>query len=346
MEKLFLQLMGRPFMAPEGEGANGGGGNSGNGAGSEGGQPAGDGKPSAADIAGRSGGVFGAGKGQPEAKGQAAAGDDGVDPASKPKSGAGAARPEHIPEKFWNADKGEARIDDIAKAYSKLEGEFARLRTEKGVPKDVPAAADGYLKEGVPLPEGTKLDRIGDVPKDDPLVNAFRETALKHKLAPEIAAGIASDILVAMNGLLPAPRSPDDILADLGDGGRALADGLMVWLEGQYRSGTLSEQELDYAFQNFGQDAIGIRLLGKLREQTGEKPIPLGAPVGEGLPSVEEWYAMHRDPRYSSDPAFREKVEALGEKVIGTQAAGESLPGVGLPPPRGVDRRERGATQR
>ena len=35
------------------------------------------------------------------------------------------ARPEHIPEKFWNAETGETNIDDLAKSYNNLEKFFS-----------------------------------------------------------------------------------------------------------------------------------------------------------------------------------------------------------------------------
>jgi hypothetical protein len=42
-------------------------------------------------------------------------------------------RPEHIPEKFWDAEKGEVRVEEMAKSYAELE------RTRSTPPKQEPA---------------------------------------------------------------------------------------------------------------------------------------------------------------------------------------------------------------
>jgi len=46
-------------------------------------------------------------------------------------------RPEFLPEKFWDPENGEPRIEALANSYSELE---RRL----GTPQDVPSSADGY----------------------------------------------------------------------------------------------------------------------------------------------------------------------------------------------------------
>src|SRR3546814_4616791 len=35
---------------------------------------------------------------------------------------AATARPEHVPETFWDADAGRVRVDDLARAYAELAG--------------------------------------------------------------------------------------------------------------------------------------------------------------------------------------------------------------------------------
>lgn len=59
-------------------------------------------------------------------------------------------RPEHIPEKFWDAEKGTVRVDDLVKSYSELEGKFRagehKQEATEEAPKDAP-------KDGLEVPK-------------------------------------------------------------------------------------------------------------------------------------------------------------------------------------------------
>lgn len=357
MTKLIERLLGRPFMAPGDEGGGGDGGNSGAGAdvsgasggadvggngsaatGTEGGAAKGS---AAAEIAARAGGAFAA-KSAAKAGNGAASEDDGVDPATKP---GGQERPEHIPEKFWDAKTKAAKTDDIAKAYTALEAAHTKLKGERGWGKAGDKPED-YVSDWK-VPADAKLDRIREIDaKTDPAMGAFRKVAHKHRLPVDVASALALDFLTELNPIMEAPQTEADIIKDLGEGGAQLRDELGTWLAGHFDSKTFSESELEWAFKNFGKDATGVRVLAKVREMMGEKPIPLapGKQAGD-IPSVEEWYAMGRDPRIATDVAFREKWEALGEIVNGSEPAGTSIAGIGMPPPRKVDRRERAPTR-
>lgn len=61
-------------------------------------------------------------------------------PATPPAANTLPARPEYIPEKFWNADKGEVNIVELAKAHRHAESEGSRLAQQlaESRKKDVP----------------------------------------------------------------------------------------------------------------------------------------------------------------------------------------------------------------
>src|SRR5687768_2714090 len=50
-------------------------------------------------------------------------------------------RPDHIPEKFWDADKGEVRLEAMAKSYAELE-------KSKGKPQEEPKQEEQKAPEG------------------------------------------------------------------------------------------------------------------------------------------------------------------------------------------------------
>lgn len=58
----------------------------------------------------------------------------GEDDAGDEGGGDKTKRPDHIPEKFWDAEKGEVRLDALLKAQQDAERELSRLRNSKGKP--------------------------------------------------------------------------------------------------------------------------------------------------------------------------------------------------------------------
>lgn len=246
----------------------------------------------------------------------------------KPKDDGKGKRPDHIPEKFWDAEKGVVKTDEMAKAYATLETAHGKLKgAQKGTVPEKPE--DYFGKEGLVKPEGA--DRVRDFAPDDPAVKAVAIAAQKAGVTKEQLAVLAPEFLTALNEFLPEPLDMEAEMESLGKGGPALVSGLKIWLDGLHDSGELSADELKFAY-GFGSTAIGVRTLNKLRSQTGAKPIPMDLPSGDALPSADELYAMKRDPRYKNDPAFRDKVERQFEEVFGNEAAGSSQPGLGVPP--------------
>jgi thiazole synthase ThiGH ThiG subunit len=80
------------------------------------------------------------------------------------------------------------------------------------------------------------------------------------------------------------------------------------WANGLFNKGVFNEEELE-AFKQSAGTAAGIRAMQKLRRFYGEAKIPVAQPSDEGVPTVEELYAMVGKPEYQSDPAFRSKVQ-------------------------------------
>jgi len=78
------------------------------------------------------------------------------DPAADPAADDGKPqRPDNIPEKFWDAEKGEVRLDELAKSYAELE----KAKSEAPAPK-VEGTEGAAPKEGEGAPgEGEKGDK-------------------------------------------------------------------------------------------------------------------------------------------------------------------------------------------
>ena len=70
-------------------------------------------------------------------------------------------------------------------------------------------------------------------------------------------------------------------------------------------------------FKVMGGTAKGIAALEKIRSAYEGRVPTDSAPVGNA-PSKTELYAMVGDPKYNTDPAYREKVEKMFQASFGT----------------------------
>ena len=118
-------------------------------------------------------------------------------------------------------------------------------------------------------------------------------------------------------------------LGKLGEGGTALMEGIHTWLGGMQARGTISEAEFKEAME-LGKYASGIKFLAKMRELTGEQPIPI-IPSQEGAElSDEELYALVGTEKYNSEQGERDRVRKLFIARFGTEPGGTSPKGLGV----------------
>ncbi len=207
--------------------------------------------------------------------------DDDADPDKKePVEGE---RPEHIPEKFWDADKGEPKLEDMAKAYSTLEAAHTKLKASKGIkPPDSP---DEYFDADKPFEVPQEADRVV-VEADDPGLKGYAKIAHKHGLTKDQMQGVAKDFMIEMNQHMPEPYDAEAERAKLGKNGEAVVETNRVWIEGLYESKMLKPEHVTAAYK-LSETAAGVEMLNIFRGMTGEKPIPLSANVGATMTKAE-----------------------------------------------------------
>jgi hypothetical protein len=212
-------------------------------------------------------------------------------------------RPGFLPEKFWDPEKKEARLADMAKSYAELEKNF-KLGKHK-------APMDGKYS----------MDVFGsEVPESDPLRQAYVEWATKYGLSQgafDELAGKVKELRASQEQEFQVSYKAER--AALGQNADAIITSMTDWARGFVRSGVWSLEDFE-EFKIMGGTAAGMRALMKLRESY-EGRIPLRDTVpSSDAPSREELDAMVGDPRYVSDAAFRAKVTAGFEKLYGTGA--------------------------
>jgi hypothetical protein len=199
-------------------------------------------------------------------------------------------RPEYFPEKFWNDEDGPD-VEGLVKSYREMEKNFSQGKHKAPEEYDISFAEQS------------------GIPQDDPLMERFSSWAKEHGVSQAAFEALAKDYIdMEMSSL---EQYKVDVQAEkdkLGPDADQIIKSTAEWANGLFNKGVFNEEELE-AFKQSAGTAAGVRAMQKLRRFYGEAKIPVAQPSDEGVPTVEELYAMVGKPEYKSDPAFRSKVQ-------------------------------------
>lgn len=213
-----------------------------------------------------------------------------------PAAAAPAERPEWMPENFWK--DGNADYEGLAKSWRDLRGKISKGEHN--------APADGKYK----------LESFGDNADENPMANTLagwaNDNGLSQAQFDDLVGKLQTQAKELMSGEFVDPAEE---MKKLGPNGRAMVDGMVDWARGLVNKGVWSAEDFD-EFKIMGGTARGLNALVKIREAyEGRVPIE-SAPI-DGAPTKEELYQMVGDPKYKTDPAYRQKVERLFNQVMG-----------------------------
>lgn len=256
-------LLRRFVMAPEDGGA--GGGADPNAAGSGADPAAGAGGAGGGDGGGTIFDAAGAGDPQPGADG-------------KP------ARPDYVPEQFWDAEKGEVRTEQMARSWSDFRGKISRGEGK------LPEAPEGYT---LPAVEGVPADLIA---ADDPLWVATRAAAheagvtdsqMQALLKPYLAAAAKAQGVQPDAEAAKAARQAawNEEMTKLGPNGRQMVRDVGARIDGMANRGALTAEEAA-SLKSVG-NAAGVRALAKMLEATGAPSIPTEAMQADAMTQAD-----------------------------------------------------------
>lgn len=230
-----------------------------------------------------------------------------------------AARPDWLPEKFWDGDGKAAKVEDLAKSYAALE-------TWKGTKAEtLKAEVLAALREGVPeKPDGYALE----LPKDllppgfeaqinpaDPFLAQMRQTFHDLGAKPEQFNAAAGAFLQWQVANMP------DVAAEkmkLGEGADERLGAVDMWL-----AKSLAEPEYKAVMNGMvtAEGVLAMEKLMKLATGGGMQGVPGG---GNAALTAEEAAGMVADPDYRLDnPRGAQLRRQFGEFV----AKGGKLPG-------------------
>ena len=204
-------------------------------------------------------------------------------------------RPDNVPEKFWDKEKGETRIDDVFKSLNELEKKLSQGKHK---------APEEYDYE--------ILDKNGWT-KDDPVVGKFTEWSKANNISQENFNEIVSEVIeIAGQGEAQEKINSQKELEKLGNNGKGVLKQNLDWIEGKVNQGVFTREEADI-IDGWGKTAEGIKLISKIKNLTGDlSPIPIVDDV-EAKESDDDFTArmdsMMSDERYGNDMDYTRKVE-------------------------------------
>jgi len=193
------------------------------------------------------------------------------------------------------------------------------------VPEGVP---DKFVKDGEVDVEGlaksyTELEVAKDhkVPEDDPVLQTYATWAKEAGISQEHFDQLAEQIL--QNGEDTEQQVVFDRDAEmkrLGPQADKIIDDQIDWARRLVKSGYWGEDDFE-EFKVWGGTASGVKAMMSMRRFYNDiTTIPVSvSPDAAALPSKEECYQMVKDPKYSTDPAYRAKVEKTFAAVFGTE---------------------------
>ena len=211
------------------------------------------------------------------------------DPPAGSAGGDKPARPEKLPEQFWDADAGAIKLDDLAGRLAELE-EVARLDGERKA--QIPKAPGEYtldLPADLKLPEGYAWK----VNKDDPVLQEFQKIAHEAGMTNADFQRLSGTYAKALSSQIAAQ---DAVLAaefkSLGDRAAERVGAVTNAIGAQFGAETL--KRLTPVFDTVGAGALvevfEALLEGRLKS-SGSPTSANGGSSGSGI-SSEQWAAM------------------------------------------------------
>ena len=207
-------------------------------------------------------------------------------------------RPDYIPEKFWNAETNEVRVEGLAKSYAEMEksrGNIEGLREqwESERLSIRPETPDAYA-----LPNNEALDM--DALAASPIVSLWRQAAHEAALPQEAFERVINDYAQAEIDAMQARQANE--IQKLGENASDRTTAVRLWAEKTFKDGEL------LSVQRIATDADGVQALERIMGALSERGIDVGISEGAGqeesyediqklMQSKEYYDSSRRDPK-------------------------------------------------
>ena len=222
-------------------------------------------------------------------------------------------KPEYVQDKFWDADRKEVNLENLASSYNALEKKLGS-RTEdlsKQVREDIEqerlSKTPEEYKVNLPeLPENVDVS----VSDDMEIVQWWKATAKKNGLSQE---QFDEGVNTFVNNAIATLPDVNVEMDKLGDSAKERVEAAELWSKKH-----LSPEAYN-TFSSIAATADGVKAIEEIMKLTKDSPIPTTPTQVSVTPNQDDLKSMLQDPRYwdssKRDPAYVKRVTELYEKA-------------------------------
>lgn len=216
-----------------------------------------------------------------------------------------AQKPAGLPDKFWDAAKGQVRLEALIQSYRALERRLSSAPPET-IPTESAATAPPQPTGAPARPEDYRIEADPTLLRVDPEVNALLHAEGFTERQAQLVYDLAAEVLSPIARRLAAQAASAGDRAKL----EAHFGGPERWAEVRRQLKRWAEGKLpDDAYKALASSYEGVLALHRMMERK-EEPAPLSeADAPAGL-SEEQLRRKMRDPRYwrERDPTILREV--------------------------------------
>lgn len=226
-------------------------------------------------------------------------------------------KPEYVQDKFWDADRKEVNLENLASSYNALEKKLGS-RTEdlsKQVRQDLEQERLGKVPEeynlNVPeLPENVDVS----VSDDMEIVQWWKDTAKQNGLSQE---QFDEGVKVFIDNAMATLPDVNAEMEKLGDNSKERIEAAELWSKKN-----LSPEAYN-TFSSVASTAEGVKAIEEIMKMTKDSPMPTTPTQVSVTPDLVDLKSMMNDPRYydsnKRDDGYVKRVTELYEKAYQTK---------------------------
>jgi hypothetical protein len=221
------------------------------------------------------------------------------------------ARPEHVPEKFWNAEKGEVNVDALLKSYGELEKTRSTTTetpkpTDPAAPPKIPENTDEAAKQAV---ENAGLD-WGKLETKLAETGSLEDSDIEALVKGGVPKSIVDNYLTLIKN--ESARQTEQAHAHVG--GEEKMTEMLGWAAKNLSAAEIAQYNKMLATRDGWKPALDVisAKMAAASKTAGEPNLrtPSGGnpPGGEGYRSRADMMKDMSSPEYQTNPGFRAQV--------------------------------------
>lgn len=223
-------------------------------------------------------------------------------------------KPEYIQDKFWNAERNEVNLENLASSYNSLESKLGS-RTED-LTKQIRSDLENEKLKNVPEEYKLNIPELEsnvslDINNEMPIVQWWNQTAKDSGLSQEqYDEGVKAFVENAISNL----PNTDLEIQKLGDAGKERIEAAELWSKKH-----LSPESYN-AISSFAATAEGVKALEEVMKLSKDSNMPTTQTQVDVTADMDDLKSMLKDPRYwdssKRDPSYVKRVTELYEKAF------------------------------